>query len=465
LKVTVERIPDSQVLLNIEIDPERVESSIDQAYKRLAPRAKVPGFRPGKAPRALVERHYGRETLLHEALDRLVPTVVEEAIRSEEIDIIDRPDLEIASLDPVIVKATVPVRPTVELGEYRTLRVERPPIELDEAQVEQSLESLRERYATVEPVDRPVEDGDVIRADIQARAGERELVNQEDAELTVTEEGLKGLPGLHPRLLGLSAGTSESFEAPPSDALEESLRGEPIHYTVTIRDVKARVLPELDDEFAKEVGESFPTLAALRERIEADLRTRLETEADQKLEESALDTLVEGAVVEFPPQLVEREIERLLRDQGVPGDDRRNFEKFLQRAGMDEEALRAEFRPVALERVRRALVLGKLQEQEGVTISPEDVAAELDRIGSGGPQGEQLRQIFDTESGREAIERTLASRRTIERLRQIARGEAPEREPEQASDVTLTDSEASEAVPDTERQEETSSATPTPTIE
>ena len=129
------------------------------------------------------------------------------------------------------------------------------------------------------------------------------------------------------------------------------------------------------------------------------------------------------------------------------------------------EALRAEFRPVALERVRRALVLGKLQEQEGVTISPEDVAAELDRIGSGGPQGEQLRQIFDTESGREAIERTLASRRTIERLRQIARGEAPEREPEQASDVTLTDSEASEAVPDTERQEETSSATPTPTIE
>ena len=131
MKVTVERIPESQVLLNIEIDPERVESSIDQAYKRLAPRTRIPGFRPGKAPRALVERHYGRETLLHEALDRLVPAVVQEAIEAERIDWVDRPELEISSLDPVIVKATVPVRPTVDLGDYRSLRVERQPVEVE----------------------------------------------------------------------------------------------------------------------------------------------------------------------------------------------------------------------------------------------------------------------------------------------------------------------------------------------
>jgi trigger factor len=427
LKVTVERIPDSQVLLNIEIDPERVESSLDQAYKRLAPRARIPGFRPGKAPRALVERHYGREALLHEALDRLVPVVVQEAIEAESIDLVDRPELEIASLDPVVVKATVPVRPTVELGDYRSLRVERQPVEVDPARVQETLENLRERYATFEPVDRPIEDGDMIRADIRAVVGDREEVNREDEEITVAEEQMTGLRGLYPKLLGLTAGTTQTIEVPvPDDDDDPDLAGQTITYTVTIKDVKARTLPELDDDFAQEVGESFATLAALRERIESDLRARLETEAEQKLEEEALTKLTEQATVEFPPQIVEREIERMLIDQGVPGDDRRTFEKFLQRAGLSEEQLRVEFRPAAIERIRRSLVLSRLRELENLTVTPEEVEAELDRIGGGGPQGEQLRKIFDSESGRETIERSLLSRKTVERLRQIALGEAPE---------------------------------------
>ena len=446
MKVTVEPLPDSQVLLNIEIDPERVESSLDQAYKRLAPRAKIPGFRPGKAPRALVERHYGRETLLHEALDRLVPDVVREAIESEKLEIVDRPDLEIASLDPVVVKATVPVRPTVELGDYRSVRVERQPVEVDPAEVERTLEGLRERYATVEPVERPVQDGDVIRADVRAEADGRELVNQEDAELTVVEDQLKGLPGLYPELLGLAAGAQETFEVTAPEETGAELAGKTIRYTVTLKDVKARTLPELDDEFAKEVGESFPTLAALRERVESDIRARMEAEADRKLEEEALDKLTAQATVEFPPQIVEREIEHMLRDQGVPGEDRRSFEQFLRRAGLNEEALREDFRPAATERVRRTLVLQRLRELETISVTPEDVEAELDRMTGGGPQGEQLRQFFSSEQGREAIERTLLSRRTVERLRQIALGEAPE--------LTETAPTEAEPAPDAASQDE-----------
>lgn len=450
-------MPESQVLLNIEIEPERVESSIDQAYKRLAPRAKIPGFRPGKAPRALVERHYGRETLLHEALDRLVPTVVKEAIEAENLEMIDQPDLEIASMDPVVIKATVPVRPTIELGDYRSVRVERQPVTIDPEQVERSLEALRERYATVEPVERPVQDGDVIRADIRASTDDRELVNQEDAELTVTEDQLKGLPGLHAKLIGLAAGAEESFEVPVPEEAGEALAGKTISYTVVIKDVKSRTLPDLTDEFAQEVGESFPTLAALRERIESDMRSRLDAEADQKLEEEALAKLTEQATVEFPPQLVEREVERMLTDQGVPGDSRKSFETFLRQAGLSEETLREEFRPAAADRVRRSLVLAKLREAEGITATEQDVSDELDRIGGGGPQGAQLRQIFDTESGRETIERTLVSRRTVERLRQIALGEAPEL-------VKTPEPETPEPapVPDAAGQEEQSNAEAAP---
>lgn len=445
MKVTVERIPDSQVLLNIEIDPERVESSIDQAYKRLAPRARIPGFRPGKAPRALVERHYGRETLLHEALDRLVPVVVQEAIEAESIDLVDRPELEISSLDPVVVKATVPVRPTVELGDYRALRVERQPVEVDPERIQETLENLRERYATFEPVDRPIEDGDQIRAAIRATVDGREEVNREDEELIVTEDQMTGLRGLYPLLLGLSAGAAETFEVPiPADDDDEELAGNTITYTVEIKDVKARVLPDLDDDFAKEVGESFATLDALRERIESDIKSRLETEADQKLEEDALTKLTEDATVEFPPQIVEREIERMLIDQGVPGDDRRTFERFLQRAGLSEDQLRTEFRPTAAERIRRSLVLSRLRELENIAVIPADVEEELDRISGGGPQGEQLRKIFDTESGRETIERSLLSRKTVERLRQIALGEAPELTEVAAVETPAVEAEAVE---------------------
>jgi trigger factor len=455
LKVTVERIPESQVLLNIEIDPERVESSIDQAYKRLAPRARIPGFRPGKAPRALVERHYGRETLLHEALDRLVPVVVQEAIESESIDWVDRPELEISSLDPVIVKATVPVRPTVDLGDYRSLRVERQPVEVEPEKIQETLENLRERYATFEPVERPVEEGDQIRASITATVGGQETVNEEDTEIVVTAGQMTGLPGLHDKLIGLSAGTTETIEVPAPDDLGDDLEGETITYTVSIKDIKARVLPELDDEFAKEVGESFATLDALRERIESDLKSRLETEADQKLEEDALTKLTEEATVEFPPQLVEREIERMLIDQGVPGDDRRTFEKFLNRAGLNEDQLRTEFRPTATERIRRSLVLSRLRELENITVTPADIEAEIDRIGGGGPQGEQLRAIFDTESGRETIERSLLSRKTVERMRQIALGETPElTEPDTdeapAPDEPTADSEKIDAIAESE---------------
>lgn len=433
MKVTVERTPDSQAVLTIEVDQDRVDSSIDQAYKRLAPRARVPGFRPGKAPRALVERHYGKETLLHEALDKLVPVVVREAIEAEQLDIIDQPDLEISSLEPVVVKATVPVRPTIDLGDYRDLRVERKPIDVNPSEVEKTLESLRERYATVEPVERAVEDGDVIRVDVRAMLGEREMVNEEDAELTLSEEGMSGLPGLRPHLLGLEAGAEQTFEVEAPEDAGEGLAGQTIVYTVTIKDVKARTLPELDDEFAKEVGESFPTLAALRERIESDIRTRMETEADQQLEDEVLNKLVEQATIEYPPQLVEREVERMLVDQGAP-DDRRSFERLLQRAGISEESLREQYRAGASERVRRSLVLSKLRELEGIAVTPDDVSAELDRIGAGGPQGEQLRQLFDTEHGRAAIQNNLLNKRVIERMRQIALGEAPEPATQSAAD-------------------------------
>lgn len=434
LNVTAERIPDSQVVLTIEVDPERVEKSMEQAYRRVAPRVRIPGFRPGKAPRRVVELHLGRETLLHEALDRLVPEVVEEAIKAQELEMVATPDLEITSLEPVVIKATVPVRPTVDLGEYRALRIEPEPVEVDEAEVERMLESLRRRYADIEPVERPVQEGDRVRLDITGEVEGRTVLRQEDVEVSARSDDLANVPGVYERLLGMSKGEEVEFEAVlPEDYARRELAGKPIHYRVRVLEVKSERLPELNDDFARQVGEGFESVAALRERIRADLRARAEEEAKRRLEEKAVAALVEQARLEFPPQLVEREIDHLVQDITRPaaGEGRRALERFLQQVGRSEQELREELRPTAIERVKRSLVLSRLAELEGIAVTPEEIEQELASLAGTSPQAAQIRQLFDTPSGREVIERQLRSRRTLERLVQIVTGQAPAAPPGQ----------------------------------
>lgn len=434
LNVTAERIPDSQVVLTIEVDPERVEKSMEQAYRRVAPRVRIPGFRPGKAPRRVVELHLGRETLLHEALDRLVPEVVEEAIKAQELEMVATPDLEITSLEPVVIKATVPVRPTVDLGEYRALRIEPEPVEVDEAEVERMLESLRRRYADIEPVERPVQEGDRVRLDITGEVEGRTVLRQEDVEVSARSDDLANVPGVYERLLGMSKGEEVEFEAVlPEDYARRELAGKPIHYRVRVLEVKSERLPELNDDFARQVGEGFESVAALRERIRADLRARAEEEAKRRLEEKAVAALVEQARLEFPPQLVEREIDHLVQDITRPaaGEGRRALERFLQQVGRSEQELREELRPTAIERVKRSLVLSRLAELEDIAVTPEEIEQELASLAGTSPQAAQIRQLFDTPSGREVIERQLRSRRTLERLVQIVTGQAPPAPPSQ----------------------------------
>ncbi|TET94578.1 MAG: hypothetical protein E3J29_08115, partial [Dehalococcoidia bacterium] len=159
VRVSTERIPDSQVVLQIEVEPDQMERSLERAYHRLAQRTELPGFRKGKAPRQMLERHLGRERLVHEALDMLIPEAYNQALNEHQIEAIDQPRLDIVQEEPLIFKATVPVRPTVRLGDYASLRVERPAVAAAPDEVDAAVEELRHRYALHEPVDRPVRKG------------------------------------------------------------------------------------------------------------------------------------------------------------------------------------------------------------------------------------------------------------------------------------------------------------------
>lgn len=427
VKVTKEKIPESQIVLTIEVPQERLEGALDSAYRRLARRAKIPGFRPGKAPRALVERHYGREALVDEALDRLVPEVYREAVESdEEIEPIGLPRLEVETVEPLVVRATIPVKPTVELGDYRSVRVERPQVEVDPERVERVLEDLRRRYATLEPVDRPVQWGDVVRADLRAEASGRTIVDEEDVEFKLIEGRVVSLPGFAERIVGATKGSTLEFDLTiPDDIADERLAGKPAHYRVAINEVKQEILPDFNDDFAREVGEGFPSLQALRERIEADIRAGEEARAEREYQERILDELLKRATIEYPPVLLDREMDHLIRDHLGHDVERPDFERYLQRIGKTEEQFLAELRPIADDRVRRSLVLTAVAEAERIEVSDAEIDAEIDRLAaSSGADPAELRRMFDNEGGLRSVRNSLLTRKTLDRLMAIASGQA-----------------------------------------
>jgi trigger factor len=424
VKVSTERIPDSQVVLEIEVEPDHMEKSLEKAYRRLAQRTKVPGFRQGKAPRAMVERYLGPEAIRREALDILIPEAYRQAIGEENIEPVDLPAIEVMQEEPLVFKATVPVRPSIDLGDYRAVRVEREPPTVREEQVDEQLEDLRHRYALMEPVERPVQLGDMVRAEVQISLEGRQVFQEEDAEFRLRQGASILLPGFAEALLGSEKGLRREFSLDvPADYPHRSLAGRTCLCNVLVKEVKEERLPELSDAFAREVGEGFPSLAALRERLAADLREAAEKEADGSYREKVVDAMVAAATLEFPPQLVEREVDRLLQDR-ANASGAADVEAYLRDMRKPEEELRQELRWAATQRVQRSLVLSKLAEVEGIAVSKEDIDAEIERLAaSAGAQAADVRRMFAGQRGREAVEGSLFTRRTLDRLVAIASGE------------------------------------------
>ncbi|MBM4414763.1 MAG: trigger factor [Chloroflexi bacterium] len=435
MPVTTERLPRSLVALEIEVEADRLEAHMDKAVRRLSQRVRIPGFRPGKAPRQIVERTLGRPALLQEALEQLLPDVYQEAVTRESIEAIGRPSFELKSTEPLVVAATVPVRPTVNLADYQALRVPREPATATQQQVEEALEGVRRRYATLDPVDRPIAWGDAVRCDVMVSVeGQAQPHVEEGAEFRVTEGGVVSLPGFLERLVGLEAGGPHEFEfALPEDYEASELAGKQAHYTVTVLEVKQEVLPELDDAFVRSFDdEGLTTVDELRARVAENTQTRVQLEADAAYREEAMDLLLASADIDYPEVLVETEVERHIDQQSNHASHtREGLERWLESIGQTEIDLRETLRPQADLMVRRALVLHRLAEFEGIEVTPEDIEAEVDRLvervaggftsgaGASEEQLASLRSIFDSPEQRQTLEDQLLTTRTLDRLVEI----------------------------------------------
>lgn len=372
MKVSSTELPPRQVALEIEVDKDRLDRAMDDAYRQLAGRVDVPGFRRGKAPRPMVERMIGHERIVQEALDRLVPEVVNEAMEQEKVEPYTRPRVESIEFDPLRLKAVVGLAPKVELGDYKdNLRITRDDLKVGDEQIEGVIERVRENYAQWAPVERPVQMGDRVGLDLKATMADHEepVMQSKDAEFDVDPNGPRGEPatGFSEQLVGMNAGDTRTFSLPiPDDYRDKELAGKPADFEVTLHWVKERELPALDDEFAQQVGE-YADLPALRDAVEKQLRQSEEERVRGKLEEDAMTKLVEISSIEYPPQLVEHQAQHML-ESFTRNVERQGLQlsQYLRLVGKDQEAFEQEMRDEAETRVRRSLALDAFADAEQI---------------------------------------------------------------------------------------------------
>jgi trigger factor len=464
---------DNQLDLTIQLGPERTEQALQQAIKLVSKKAKIPGFRPGKAPAATVLRMFGKEAILSEIADDLGQEVFKETLDSEHIEPYAQASLNDVTFDPVTFKLTVPMPPTVELGDYRSLRVEAPAAEATEADVDAALEQARAAKATVETVARPAQLGDTVRVDIKGVVGENTIMDNQDWELQLRGES-GWLPGFDEAFAGLSAGEDKEFDLTyPEDSMSR-YKGQIAHFSVSIKEVKSRVLPEIDDELVKSLGD-YTDVADYRAKKLTELQEVQANEARTQLNNKAVEALIANATINYPPVALDMMTQEMLRDMEVRFQNiGYTLQDSLRLQGKTIEGYRQELRPLAEQRLKGRLALEELAEREGITVTAEEEQAEVDRmlgqVTDENESAQQLRETINGEGMRAMMRDDLLTSKTIERLRAIVTGqagEAPAAETEAAQPLaaatTEAEAEAVEASDATEAAATTEAAEETPT--
>jgi trigger factor len=330
--------------------------------------------------------------------------------------------VELVSHEPLVFSATVPLQPVIDLGDYASIKLPKPKVAVTDEQVETSMMELRRRYGAIEPVERAAQKGDIIRGDLTAEAEGASIYNGDEIEFRLTDESLVSLPGLVDIVAGLKKGdeTEKTADA-PADFQDERLAGKTITYKVKVSEVKEERLAEENDAFAKEVGEGFESLQALKDRIREDIEKAETDAATRTFETDAVDALVDKASIEYPAVMVEHEVDHVLEDQAnLDPRDPRAVEIYLQRMGKSEEEVRDSVKDEATRRLSRSLVLSQFAEAENITVEDADVEAEIETMAStAGEQADAFRKLFDSEGARDSLKRSMLTRKTLARLVEV----------------------------------------------
>jgi trigger factor len=438
---------DHHAQLTVQVEADRLEGMKRRAAGQLAKRVKIPGFRPGKAPYAVIVRQIGEATILEEAIELLVDEIYLEVIKEAEIKPYGPGRLEnVTSTDPVTIVFSVPLEAETTLGDYHAIQKAYEPDLVTDKDVADFLQGLLEQHAIIEPVERPAQVGDLVAVNLSAtrlgEADESEVMipersasiiirpsEPESTDVATNRQDEWPFPGFSQHLIGLVSDDEESFEYTyPEDATYSTLKGAEATFQIKVESVKSRQLPELDDEFAKTVGE-FDTLDALQEEIRKSLEGQAQASYNERYDEEILDAAVEQTVFKYPPEMVDQEVETVVNDfrrrlerQGM------DMDLYLKTRSIDMDAFKEEVKPVAEGRLKRALFLVEFGNAENIEVKPEELEQEtfstMDYLYSTLPERD-ARKLSSRDVYSNIVGNVLAdmlSRRSLGRFREICSG-------------------------------------------
>jgi trigger factor len=422
MKASWEKIEKNHGVLTIEVEADQVSVGLDKAFKKVSAKANIPGFRKGKVPRSIFEAKFGVESLYQDALDILLPEAYTQAVKETGIDPIDRPEVDVLQMEkgqPLKFTAKVEVKPEVQLGEYKGIEVADTSTAVSTEELDAELTKLQQRHAEL-----------IVIEEGQAENGDSTVIDFEGFLDGIAFDGGKGenhtlelgsnsfIPGFEDQIVGMAIGDYKDIEVTfPEDYQSDDLKGKAVTFKVKLHEIKRKNLPDLDDEFAKDVSE-FDTL----EEFKADLTKRLEEKNEQAAkrdkENQIVDQVASAAEVVVPQVMIESEVELMMNDfanrlksQGM------SLDMYFQFSGQNEEVLKAQMAGDAEKRVRNNLVLEAIAKAESIEVSDEELNEELDKMAQTYKRTiEDIRSILAANGNLESMKSELAVKKTIDFL-------------------------------------------------
>ncbi|MFC4618173.1 trigger factor [Camelliibacillus cellulosilyticus] len=423
VKAHWEKQEGNQGILTFEVDAESFDKALDQAFKKVVKKVNIPGFRKGKVPRKLFEQRFGVESLYQDAVDIVLPEAYAQAVNETTIEPVDRPEIDIEKIEKgeaLVFKAEVTVKPEVQLGEYKGLKVEETDTEVTDEDINKQIEQLQQRYAEMAvKEDGEVATGDTVVMDFEGFVDGEPFEGGKAENYSLEVGSGSFIPGFEDQLVGMKTGEEKEVKVTfPEEYHAEELQGKEAVFKVKVHEIKEKQLPELDDEFAKDVDDEVETLDELKNKIKERLKSQKEADAKNSKENAVIEQAANNATIDIPDVMIENEIDRMIREfeqqiaaQGI------KLETYYDLIGTDKEAMRDQMRENAEMRVRGNLTLEAIAGAENLEVTEEDIENDIQETAKNyNLPVDQVKQMLALQGGDEAIKNDLKIRKAIEFL-------------------------------------------------
>lgn len=421
----VEKLPESKIKLSIIVEKEELTLYENNAYKNLVSKVKVAGFRPGKAPISILKKEVGNTRFNEEVLETTIPQSYYKVIVDENIQAISKPQVKVTKFIPgelLEFEAEVSVLPEVKLPDYKNITVKEKKITVSNEEFEEVLLNLRKEKSVLREVDREAKEGDRVEIDFDGFIGGSPLPGGSSKNHPLVIGDKMFIPDFEEKLVGLKSGDTKEFDVKfPEKYHSQELAGKEAHFVVKIKLVQEVELPEINDDFAKQVG-SFETAQKLKEVIKDNINKAKKDEAKSKAEQELLDIIIERTEIKISQELVDQEVEGLISDMEYKFSSRGvEFEKYLESIKKNRNDLRKEYKDEAEKRVKIGLVLSQIAKEEGILVTDAEIEAEVNKRTTGLENAEELRQNYMANPElKKNIEIQLFTRKTIDKLMSYA---------------------------------------------